>query len=90
MPVPAKLFMCLRHWRMVPRNLQQAIWDAYVPGQEVRKDPTAAYCAAAEDAKLAVFRKETGIAASDSLEAHRILRERQVAGTQGDLFRREL
>lgn len=33
-PVPPKLLMCLRHWRMVPRDLQKAIWRTYTPGQE--------------------------------------------------------
>lgn len=25
--------MCLRHWRMVPRVVQQAVWRTYRPGQ---------------------------------------------------------
>ena len=32
--VPPRLLMCLPHWRMVPRDLQRAIWRVYVPGQE--------------------------------------------------------
>jgi hypothetical protein len=30
--------------------MRDAIWDAYVPGQEIRKDPTPAYLAAARAA----------------------------------------
>jgi hypothetical protein len=42
-PVPEKLFMCPRHWRMLPKAMQREVWSAYVAGQEVRKDPTRAY-----------------------------------------------
>jgi hypothetical protein len=41
--VPPKMLFCLRHWRMVPRELQRRVWRAYVPGQEIRKDPTDEY-----------------------------------------------
>jgi hypothetical protein len=33
--VPPERFMCLKHWRMVPYDLQQAIWAPYRPGQEI-------------------------------------------------------
>ena len=54
---PARL-MCPTHWRMVPREMQQAVWAAYVPGQERRKDPSRAYIAAARAAIDEVARKE--------------------------------
>ena len=41
--VPPKLFMCRRHWYMLPKSTRDAVWAAYVPGQEIRKDPTAEY-----------------------------------------------
>lgn len=41
--VSPKMFMCLTHWRMVPNFLQREIWAAYIPGQEIRKDPTPEY-----------------------------------------------
>lgn len=28
-----KLLMCMRHWRMVPRDIQREIWQHYVQGQ---------------------------------------------------------
>lgn len=28
---------------MLPKSMRNAIWAVYVPGQEVRKDPTGAY-----------------------------------------------
>ena len=39
--------MCRRHWRMIPKAMQQELWDVYVPGQEKRKDPTREYIAVA-------------------------------------------
>lgn len=57
-PVSPRFLMCRRHWRMVPYGLQVAVWATYVSGQEVRKDPTLEYLAAAQDAILAVAEKE--------------------------------
>jgi hypothetical protein len=28
-----EMFMCFKHWKMVPRNLQLLIWKYYRPGQ---------------------------------------------------------
>lgn len=33
-PCPPRLLMCARHWRMVPKELQNAVYDTYRPGQE--------------------------------------------------------
>lgn len=55
---PPRMFMCIRHWRMVPRDLQAAIWAAYVPGQEIRKDPSLDYLEAAMTAVRAVAELE--------------------------------
>lgn len=64
--VPEKMLMCRRHWRMVPVALQRAVWDAYVPGQEKRKDPTRRYLDAAHAAIDAVAKKERGVAAKNA------------------------
>ncbi len=56
--VPPKMLMCLKHWRMVPRDLQKAVWREYVPGQEIRKDPTPEYMAVQAAAVDAVAAKE--------------------------------
>lgn len=56
--VPPKLLMCTKHWRMVPKALQAAVWATYRAGQEVRKDPTREYLAAADAAIDAVAEKE--------------------------------
>lgn len=56
--VPPAMFMCRRHWRMVPRTLQGRIWDTYVPGQEITKTPSHEYIAVAFEAIEAVAKKE--------------------------------
>jgi hypothetical protein len=56
--VPPKMLMCAKHWRMVPRALQRAVWERYRPGQEVAKNPTGEYLHAANAAITAVARKE--------------------------------
>lgn len=37
--VPAKLLMCPVHWRMVPKNIKQLVWDHYQRGQELAGGP---------------------------------------------------
>lgn len=46
-PVPPKMHMCLQHWRMVPKAVQDLIWKHYRAGQEVDKRPTIEYIAVA-------------------------------------------
>lgn len=41
--IPPRLLMCLTHWRQVPKPLQAAVWRHYRKGQEITKDPSAAY-----------------------------------------------
>ena len=50
-PVPPRLWGCREHWFKLPKDIRDAIWNAYEVGQEVRKDPSAAYLEA-------VFRAE--------------------------------
>lgn len=57
-PVPPKLFMCKRHWFMVPRVIRWEVWKYYVPGQEILKNPTPEYLAAANMAIRAVALQE--------------------------------
>lgn len=61
--VPPRMLMCAKHWRMVPRDLQDAVWATYVEGQEIRKDPTDAYMDAQTNAVSAVAKKEGRILA---------------------------
>lgn len=41
--VPPAMWGCRSHWFALPKELRDRIWDAYVPGQEIRKDPSPAY-----------------------------------------------
>jgi hypothetical protein len=52
------MLMCYKHWRMVPKALQQRVWATYRPGQEVTKDPSPEYLVAALAAVDAVADKE--------------------------------
>ena len=54
------LLMCKRHWFMVPKNLRREVWRLYGKGQELRKDPSREYLAAAKDAVAAVDEAEHG------------------------------
>lgn len=56
--VHPRMLMCPKHWYMVPKPLRDAVWAAYVPGQERRKDPTNEYLEAAQTAIAAVADKE--------------------------------
>jgi hypothetical protein len=50
--------MCRRHWRMVSKTLQAAVWRTYQPGQEVNKRVSDAYLQAAARAIIAVGEQE--------------------------------
>lgn len=45
--VPPKMHMCLRHWGMVPKLVQDLIWKHYRVGQEIDKSPSINYIATA-------------------------------------------
>lgn len=50
-----KFLMCPRHWRMVPKVLQEAVWVTYRPGQERGGAlPSRNWFAAARAAQVAV------------------------------------
>ena len=58
-PVPPKMFACSRHWRLVSRRLQAALWAAYLPGQEQGKAPvTRAYRIVQARCRLAIAEAE--------------------------------
>lgn len=58
--VSPKLLFCRQHWFLLSQSLQHQIWKHYVPGQEIRKDPTPEYLAAMRDAIEFVKQKEAG------------------------------
>lgn len=53
-PVPPKVFMCRPDWSAVPAPLRREILRTYRPGQEITKDPSREYLAAAANAIEAV------------------------------------
>ena len=56
--VPPAMFMCKRHWFMVPKPLRDAIWMTYRHGQEVSKNPSDSYLRNASEAVKTVAAKE--------------------------------
>ena len=57
-PVPPQLFMCRRHWFMLPHAMRNRIWSTYREGQEGDWKPSAAYCDAAKQAVTWLAEKE--------------------------------
>lgn len=47
--VPPNLWGCGPHWFSLPKRLRDKIWLHYRRGQEVRKDPSPEYIAAAHE-----------------------------------------
>lgn len=47
--VPPSMWGCKPHWFRLPRRLRDKVWATYKPGQEVRKDPSVAYLAVADE-----------------------------------------
>jgi hypothetical protein len=56
--VPPKLWGCKTHWFRLPAHLRQRILDAYVPGQELTKTPSAVYLQAAREAQAWIVAHE--------------------------------
>jgi hypothetical protein len=57
--VPPKLFVCAKHWRMVPVSLQRELWRVYQPGQEAGKAPvTTAYLVVQTRCRIAIAERE--------------------------------
>lgn len=42
-PVPPRMFMCRQHWFSLSATMRNLVWSVYVPGQELRRDPSAEY-----------------------------------------------
>lgn len=59
-PVQPRLLMCPRHWRMVPMEIQQRVYQYYRPGQCDDKRPNREWRDAAWDAIKAVRNQEQG------------------------------
>jgi hypothetical protein len=57
-PVPPAKLMCLKHWRLVPREIQCRVWRHYRPGQEVDKRPSQEYLQVMREAIAAVAQRD--------------------------------
>ena len=42
--------MCSPDWYALPKPMRDAVWAAYRPGQEIRKDPSPEYMEASQAA----------------------------------------
>lgn len=63
--VAPKFLMCRRHWGMVPKPMQDAVWQSYQPGQELGlHEPSNAYVFAVGAALKAVADAEAADAAA--------------------------
>lgn len=56
--VRPEMLMCLKHWRMVPKEQQQAVWQHYRRGQCADRMPSQEWHQAADAAIKTVFEKE--------------------------------
>lgn len=56
--VPPEMLMCRKHWAMVPKDLQRAVWQTYRPGQCDDKQPSLEWHDAADAAIRVVDQKE--------------------------------
>lgn len=48
--IKPELLMCFKHWRQVPKVIQQAVWKHYRPGQCDDKNPSKQWHQAADAA----------------------------------------
>lgn len=47
--VPPKMFMCREHWFELPKSDRDTVWNLYIPGQEIHKNPSREYIEATHD-----------------------------------------
>lgn len=66
--VPPALWGCKPHWYALPKEIREAIWNAYQPGQERSGRPSFTYIEAAKAAQAWIRKK---LAAEDAARAAR-------------------
>lgn len=47
--VPPAMWGCKTHWFKLPIKLRNKIWLSYMPGQEIRKNPSEEYLEVADE-----------------------------------------
>ena len=50
--VPPKMWGCKEHWFRLPKQLRDAVWSTYRPGQEIDKNPSSEYLSVANQVQL--------------------------------------
>lgn len=58
--VSPRLWGCRPHWYTLPKEIRDAIWQTYVSGQEMRKDPSEEYLIVAQLAEDWALAHEAG------------------------------
>ena len=56
--VPPEMFMCRRHWYMLPKVLRNKIWATYRIGQCDDMNPSDAYCEVAKECVIYIAQQE--------------------------------
>ena len=54
--VKPAMWGCKKHWMTLPKKLREALWEAYEPGQEVTKKPSAQYRRVAKEIREWIYR----------------------------------
>lgn len=68
--VEPRLFMCRKHWFMLPAEMRKLIWSNYAPQQEIYKDPSPQYIDIAQKCVYYIEVKELEIAQRVGEEAN--------------------
>lgn len=56
--IPPKMFMCRRHWFLLPKVMRNRIWFTYQKGQEITKQPSLDYLEIARNCIKLIEEKE--------------------------------
>lgn len=56
--IPPSLFMCKKHWFMLPASMRTLLWKEYEKGQEISKKPSTGYLLRAEECRYWVYQHE--------------------------------
>jgi hypothetical protein len=58
--VPPRMWGCKEHWFRLPKVLRDLIWATYRPGQEITKNPSPEYIAAAQKVRAWILNQHSG------------------------------
>lgn len=66
--VPPKMFMCRKHWFMLPADMRSQVWHCYREGQEVEGNPSREYVEIAKACVVWIKNKELDLIKQVSTE----------------------